>query len=65
METNITPQIPSDYEAVDKTYSLYGKTIRSNYPMPLPEVSVTKHDITITFDGLVPKPESLPPNSKN
>jgi len=65
METNITPQIPSDYEVVDKTYSLYGKTIRSNYPMPLPEVSVTKHDITITFDGLVPKPESLPPNSKN
>jgi len=59
----ITPQIPNDFTPVDKTYRIYGKLVKSNYPMPLPEVVGVNPDITITYEGLVPKSENRAPNS--
>jgi len=59
------PKFPSDFKAVDKTYSLYGKLVRSNYPMPLPEVNSSKPDITFTFRGIVPKLENHPSDNQS
>lgn len=59
-----TPQIPADFDIVEKTYSLYGKSVKSNYPMPLPEGDASKPDVTFTFEGIVPKYEDRPPNKR-
>jgi len=59
------PKFPPDFKAVDKTYSLYGKLVRSNYPMPLPTVNSSKPDVTLTFKGIVPKLENHPPDNQS
>lgn len=58
----MTPQIPADFKIVDKSYSVYGKTVKSNYPMPLPAANSSQRDVTLTFEGIVPKNEDRPPN---
>ncbi len=45
----------SDFEAVDRYYKLYGKTIHSNFPLPLPEAGQKQTDIRVIYEGYVPK----------
>lgn len=45
----------SDFFPMDHSYRLYGKTIRSNYPLPLPQVSDPNTDIRVIFEGYAPK----------
>lgn len=47
--------LPADFPKTDQTFSLYGKTIRSNYPVFLTETTGKPEDITIRFEGIFPK----------
>ncbi|REL33807.1 hypothetical protein DYD21_10400 [Rhodohalobacter sp. SW132] len=59
----LSTHIPADFPSVDELYSIYGKRVRSNYPMPLPQAGDGLVDLTIRYDGIVPKTEDRSPNT--
>ncbi len=60
-QTPHTPQAPPE-TATRRCYSLYGKTVSSNYPLPFSILPESPADITITFEGIIPRTEDRPPN---